>query len=144
MSFAYTPAKYKFARGEIAWHTSDIRVLLVMSNTTADTEQDAATISAFTTLDEYDGANIVRKALAGEVVNEDDPNNRAELTADAVTWTALGAGTRQGVGMVVYKFGTDDTDSVPILYIDTGGFPFTGNGGNVVFTPNAEGIAQFT
>ena len=144
MSFAYTPAKYKFGRGEIAWQSSDIRVLLVMSNTTADTDQDAATISAFTTLDEFDGANYVRKAPTGEAVNQDDVNNRAELDADDITWTALGARTRQGIAMVVYKFVTDDTDSVPILYIDSGGFPFTGNGGNVAVTWNVEAIGQIT
>ncbi len=144
MSFAYTPAKYGIARGTLVWHTSDIRVLLVMSNTTADTDQDAATISAFGTLDEYDGANYVRKAVTGEATTKDDANNRAEMDADDITWTALGAGTRQAVGMVVYKFVTNDADSIPILYVDSGGFPFSGNGSDVASAWNVEGIAQLT
>jgi hypothetical protein len=144
MSFAYTPAKMALATGALALDTADIRVLLVMSNTTADTEQDAATIGGFTTLDEYDGAAYVRKAFAGETVTEDDPNNRAEFTADPVTWTALGVGTRQAVGMVIYLFVTNDADSLPIAYVDTGGFPFDGNGLDVLLTPNAEGLIQLT
>ncbi len=144
MSFAYTPAKYGIARGTLVWHSSDIRVLLVMANTTADTDQDAATISAFGTLDEYDGASYVRKAVTGEATNEDDPNNRAEMDADDITWSTLGVGTRQAVGMVVYKFVTNDADSIPILFIDSGGFPFDGNGSNVAVAWNGEGIAQLT
>jgi len=142
MSFAYTPAKYKIARGELAWQSSDIRVLLCMSNTTADTDQDAATISAIGTLDEYDGANYVRKALANEAVNQDDPNNRAELDADDITWTSLGVGARQAVGMVVFKFVTNDADSIPILFVDSGGFPFDGDGTNLIVAWNVEAIAQ--
>ena len=144
MSFAYTPAKYGIARGTLVWHSSDIRVLLVMANTTADTDQDAATISAFGTLDEYDGASYVRKTLAGLATNEDDPNNRAEMDATDITWSTLGAGTRQAQAMVVYKFVTNDTDSIPILFIDSGGFPFTGSGLDAVVTWNAEGIGQLT
>jgi len=124
---------------------NDVRVMLVMTNTTADTDQDAANIAAITTLDEYDGAAYVRKALANQVTNQDDPNNRGEFDADDITWTALGAGTRQAAGMVVYRHvdGTAAND-LPIAYIDTGGFPFSGNGGNVTVTWNAEGIIQTT
>jgi hypothetical protein len=142
MSFAYTPAKYGIARSTLTWHTSDIRVLLVMSNTTADTDQDAATISGIGTLDEYNGASYARKTFAGIATNEDDPNNRAEMDADDITWSTLGVGTRQAVGMVVYKFVTNDADSIPILFIDSGGFPFDGNGSNVAVAWNGEGIAQ--
>jgi hypothetical protein len=144
MSFSYTPAKAAIACGEIAFDSADIRLLLVMSDTTADTDEDAATIDAITTLDEYDGDAYVRKAFAGETVTEDDTNDRAEFSADPVTWTALGVGTRQAVGMVIFLFVTNDTDSIPIAYVDTGGFPFDGNGLDVLMTPNAEGLIQLT
>jgi hypothetical protein len=143
-NFIYNEAKRAFAEGEIDLGADDIRVLLVMSNTTADTEDDKNTIDGFTTLDEYDGANYARKALANEVVNEDAANDRAEFDADDVTWSALGAGTRQCQAAIVYKHVNDDSDSVPIAFIDTGGFPFDGNGGDVTFQWNAEGIVQFT
>lgn len=142
--FVYNEAKRALAEGEIDFVNDDIRVLMVMTNTTADTEDDANTISGFTTLDECDGANYARKALANQAVNEDAPNNRAEFDADDVVWTALGAGTRNNQAAVVYKHVTNDTDSVPIAYFDGGGFPFNGNGGNVTLQWNAEGIVQVT
>lgn len=144
-SFVYTGAKEKFGRGEIAWHSSSIRAILVMTNTTADTDQDALALSGISTLDEYDGSGYARAVPATPAVNRDDPNNRAELDAADFTWTALGAGARQAQGMVVYKHvdGTAAND-VPIAFIDTGGFPFAGNGGDVTIQWNVEGILQLT
>jgi hypothetical protein len=45
--------------------------------------------------------------------------------------------------MVIYAHvdGTAGNDW-PIAWIDTGGFPFSGNGGNVSVTVNAEGLLQ--
>lgn len=146
MSFVYTGFKVDLLQGEIDLDApNDIRVLLVMTNTTADTDQDAHFITGgITTLDEYDGANYVRKALTGETVNTDDPNNRGEFDAGDVTWTALGAGTRSAAGIVIIKFVTNDTDNVLIAYIDTGGFPIAGNGGDLTVQWNVEGILQAT
>jgi hypothetical protein len=143
-SFVYTHAKALLLTAGLNFSTQDIRVMLVMTNTTADTEQDVDTISAFTTLDEYDGANYARQALTGEAVAEDEANNRGEFDANDATFTALGAGTRQAQAAVVFRHMTDDTDSIPIAYIDTGGFPFSGNGGNIVLQWHAEGIVQTT
>lgn len=145
MSFWYTPAKERLARGELIWQTHDIRVLLVMSNTTADTDQDAGTLSAITTLDECDGSGYARVALAGEAVVRDDANNRAELDCNDFVFPTLGAGTRSNVGLVVFRFvdGTAANDQ-PIAYIDSGGFPFNGNGQNVNGNVNAEGLLQVT
>lgn len=143
-SLAYTYAKAKLLSADIDLNADDIRVLMVMSNTTCDTEEDKQFIDTFTTLDECDGANYARKTLANEAVAADEANDRGEFDADDFTWTALGVGTRQNVGAVVYKFVTDDSDSIPIAYIDTGGFPFDGNGGNVTIQWNAEGILQAT
>lgn len=143
-SLAYTYAKAKLLSGDIDLNADDIRILMVMSNTTCDTEEDKVFIDDFTTLDECDGANYVRKALADEAVAADEANDRGEFDATDVVFTALGVGTRQNVGIVVYKHVNDDTDSIPIAYIDTGGFPFDGNGGNVTVQWNAEGILQAT
>ena len=45
-SFWYTPAKERLAKGDLDFEEAghDIRVMLCMTNTTADTDQDAATI----------------------------------------------------------------------------------------------------
>lgn len=149
-NFFYTKAKHLLLGGNLDFDEAgnDIRVLLVMTNTSADTEKDVDTISAFATLDEYDGANYVRKALANQTTVEDEANDRGEFDADDVTWTALGAGTRQCQAAIIYKHVTNDTDSVPLAFIDTVAsgptFPWSGNGGNIVFTWNAEGIIQAT
>ena len=143
-NFIYTFAKAALLNGDIDFAADDIRVLLVMTDTTVDTEKDVDDIDEFTTLDEMDGANYVRKALANEAVTEDEANDRGEFDADDVTWSALGAGTRNVQAAVVFKHVTDDTDSVPIAYIDTGGFPFAASGADVTIQWNAEGIVQAT
>jgi len=147
-NFVYTPAKARLLSGDLDLNAHDIRVALVMTNTTADTEEDAGTLSAFSTLDEYDGANYARKALDNEAVNTDTTNDRGEFDADDITWTALGAGTRQAAALLLYRHvdGTAAADQ-PIAYIDTTSpsvMPFSGNGGDVSVAWNAEGILQLT
>lgn len=146
-NFVYTIAASKLLSADIDLNADDIRVMLVMANTTADTERDATTISGFTTLDECDGASYARKTLTGEAVNTDNTNDRGEFDANDIQWASLGAGTRNNQAMVVYKHVTNDADSIPICYIDTTSpsiFPFNGNGGNVDIAWNAEGILQGT
>lgn len=144
MSIAYTNAKRALLAGEINFATDDIRVALVMTNTTADTEADVATMGGFSTLDEMDGAGYARQALTGEAVAADNANDRGEFDANNVTFAGVSAGTRQVAGIVLYRHVTNDADSVPIAFIDSGGFPFTANGGDIVVTWNAEGILQLT
>lgn len=146
MSFVYTPIKQLLAKATIDFDTADVRAILVMSNTDADTAQDAATITAIGTLDEYDGSGYSRPDLGASTVTQDDPNNRSEITYGNFTFGAtVGAGTRNAVGMVIYNYvdGTAAND-FPIAYIDTGGFPFAGNGGAINVTVNAEGLLQIT
>lgn len=145
-SFVYSDFKRAILAGEINMGSggNDIREMLVMTNTTADTQEDSKFISDFTTLDEYDGANYARKAYANEAVAVDNPNNRGEFDADDVTYTSLGAGTRQAQARVIYKHVGADSANLVIAFVDTGGFPFTGNGGNVVVTMNVEGLLQAT
>lgn len=122
--------------------TGDVRAILVMTNTTADTEVDSEFISDFTTLDEYDGSGYARVALASEAFAVDLANDRWEFTSAAFTFAALGVGTRQCQGLLLYLHVTNDADSKPLMYIDGTGFPFDGNGEDVILTPNAEGILQ--
>lgn len=143
-SFVYNKWKTKLLKGDVDLDEgqNDIRAVLVMTNTTADTEDDTEFVSGFTTLDEMDGVNYARKTFSSQAVNEDLANNRAEFDGENFTWTALGAGTRQIAGVLIIRHVTNDTDSIPIAYIDTGGFPFTANGGDFTITWNAEGIVQ--
>ena len=147
-NFQYTYAKSKIMSGDIDL-TGDIRILMVMSNSTCDTEADVEFIAGFGTLDECDGATYARVPLVGEAVAPDLPNDRGEFDANdlAPAWATLGVGARQNIGIVVFLFVTNDADSIPIYWIDTCtgvGFPFDGNGGVVNITFNAEGIGQIT
>jgi hypothetical protein len=78
-----------------------------------------------------------------KAVNEDLTNDRAEFDAADLTWTAIGAGTRAIQGAVVYQFITNDAASIPLIYIDSGGFPKTATGGDIQLQWNTEGILQF-
>jgi hypothetical protein len=143
-SVIYNEFKRANAAGEIDLNADDIRVALLMSNTTADTENDTMVyVGDFTTLDECDGANYVRKALANEAVNKDDANDRAEFDADDVTWSALGVGTRQTVGALLYEHVTNDADSPIIAYVEFSG-AVTHDGSNFTIEWSAEGILQLT
>ena len=141
-NFAYNEAKRALLQGEIDLVNDDIRVMFVMTDTTADLEDDANVIADFTTLDEYDGSGYARQALTSKAVNEDSANNRAEFAATNSTFSNVAVGTRQVQAAILFKHVTGDADSVPIAYIDTGGFPFTGNGSDVIKQWNAEGILQ--
>lgn len=150
MSFVYTPIKEKLAKALFDWSTSDIRVaaLKVKASTTADTDQDAATLSAITTLGEITATGYARVALGSEAVNRDDPNNRAELDSADPTFGALGGASNDTIGaLLLYKHvdGTAAND-IPVAYIDNAGADFSQatNGGTIGVTVDAEGWLQIT
>jgi hypothetical protein len=145
-NFTYNEAKRAQAEAEIDYGSggATIKVALVMTNTTCDTEDDVNLLNAFTTLDEMDGSGYSRQTIGSQAVAEDAGNNRAYFDGADVTFTSLGAGTRQVAGALIYKHVGADSANIPIAYIDTGGFPFTANGGNVTIQWNASGILLFT
>jgi hypothetical protein len=118
----------------------DMRLILCMTNTTADTDIDLDNTSGYT-LDEMDGANYARKTMNTQAVSTDDVNDRAEFDADDVSWTALGNGTRQVQGALIHEFITNDAGSFPLCWVE---FAATVNPGGATFTIqwNAEGIVQ--
>lgn len=143
-NFTFTPAKVELGKGTVNLNGGDdIRVMILMTNTSAPTDEDAATISAITTLDKHDGAGYVNKSLANEIMNTDLPNNRGEFDADNLTWTSLGAGTRAIQALLVFKFITSEALSLPLFYLDTPAPP-NSNGGDWTAGWSAEGIAQIT
>jgi hypothetical protein len=135
MSHVYTPALGLLNSTVL---TGDVRAAIVMTNTDADTLVDADFMDDFA-LDEYDGASYVRKALAAESFAVDLANNRFKFTCDPIVWSTLGVGTRQAAGVVFYLHVTNDADSKPLMYVNSGGFPVDGNGEDFTFTPHADG-----
>lgn len=99
----------------------DVRAILVMTNTTCDTENDAIDFVAnFTTLDEGDGTgDTTRIALTSEAAAEDDTNDRGEFDAADLSFTGLaGDATRAYQGVLLYEHVTNDADSKVVAFID--------------------------
>lgn len=141
--FVYTPALEAVGKGEIDFASDDIRALLVMTNTTADTDEDAEFVGDIGTLDEYDGSGYARQALGTQAVAADTANDRAEFTAANSVFPSLGAGTRNAQAVVLYKHVTNDADSPLVAYNDEGGFPLAGNGQDFNVNWDADGVIQF-
>lgn len=143
-NFVYNHSKHELGQGGLQFASHDMRILLVMTNTTADTQDDVTSISGFTTLDEMDGSGYARLALTGEAWAKDATNNRSEFDANDADFGAVSAGTRQVQALILYRHVTNDTDSFPVAYFDTvsagPGFPFSANGGTITIQWNAEGI----
>ncbi len=100
----------------------DIRLALVMTNTTCDTENDSIEfLDDFTTLDEYDGTGYARLALstATPSFTHDTTRNSLKLvcTSHPAFPTLSGDGTRNVQGVLYYiNVLADDAQSVPLIY----------------------------
>ena len=122
---------------------ADIRVVLVMSDTTFNSDFTIVTMGAVATPDYYDGVNhdsVNGHALTNLVWTVDPVNRLVKFSADPLTIVSMGVGTRQAVALIMFKWVTNISSSVPLLWIDTGGYPFDGDGGNALFTWNVKGI----
>ena len=145
-SVVYNSFKQRVANGGIDLDTHDIRVRLIMTNTTCDTENDGiSTLANFTTIDPADASGYADVQLASEIVNLDDANDRAEFDADNVTFSGLGGNaTRDYQGVLVYRYvdGTNAND-LPIAFVD-----FTADitkfATSVTVPWDAQGILQLT
>ena len=144
-SVIYNEALRAIAAGEIDLNAADLRVKLIMTNTTCDTENDGiVNIDDFTTLDLCDATGYADVALGNEAVNKDDANDRAEFDADNAVFSGLsGDGTRdyQGVLLYVYVDGTDANDKA-VAFIDFTA-DITSAATQVTVPWDAEGIIQF-
>jgi len=126
--------------------TTDLRARLVMSNTTiADAgQEDAQTISDFTTLDEVDGVGYAMLDLENVTVAYDSANDRLVIDADDGDFDggtgSIAASSRQVTRVLIERYvdGTDPND-VPWLSIDIG--PYTTSGGAFDVIWNSLGIA---
>ena len=119
-SFLYNRGAELMAKNDLDVEADTIKARLVMSNTTCDTERDKLTLTGFTTIDLCDGSGYsADKTLATVTITRDDVNNRIEIDADNITWSTLGVGTRDSVGILIYQdLGGGDATSVPLAYVE--------------------------
>jgi hypothetical protein len=123
----------------------DIRAALLMNTTTCDTDNDGVLdLLDFGTLARSDATGYADVQLTSEAVNKDDANDRAEFDATDISFTGLGGDAANDYqGVLIYKFVTGDSDSIPIAWIE---FPaeITLTATQVDVSWNSEGILQFS
>jgi len=136
--------KERVAEGTIDLDTDTLKILLVDTTTSCDTEANAQTLTGYGTLGEFDGANYEVKTISVTSSAVDTGNNRYELDGADVTYTALGAGTNSVQGVLLYKHvdGTDTNDQ-PIAFIEFSS-NLTPDGSDVTIAWDAEGILHLT
>jgi hypothetical protein len=77
------------------------------------------------------------QTLGGKTFTEDTTNDRIVFDADNPTWTAVAGGSTVG-WVAIFKFVTNDADSIPIAIIDV--TDTATNGGDITVTFAATGI----
>jgi hypothetical protein len=125
-SAVYNNAKELFANGGLDWNTDDMRCLLVTSSYSPNIDTHVF-VSDVT--NELSGGGYVRKTLTGETVTQNNTDDRADLSADNVTWTALGAAAGTPAKAIIFKFVSVDGDSPIVGHVDLTSPP-TPNGGD--------------
>lgn len=95
---------------------------IVFTNTAGlaeEVEGDSVTVAGNDELAEGFGYLRNTKVLAGQALAEDDTDDRAELTADNIIWTAAGGSIGPTPGAILYS--DTSADDTIIGYIDFGG-----------------------
>lgn len=140
----YLPAVQKLFKADADFDSLDLRVMICMSNTTADTERNVSTLSGFTTLDKYDGTGYTDIDLAGVSIAIDAANSRVEIDYNDGTFgAAVGAGTRNWAGLLYYvRVDGTNANDWPVAWKDLAAG--NGNGNPINLTVNTEGLLQGT
>lgn len=119
MAVVYNEFKRAMMANEIDLINDTIKLLLVMTDTTIDTENDGiAFLSDFTDLDEFDGTGYTRKTLTGKTAAKNDASDRAEFSANNAYFIGMGTASRAIAGALVYYHAGVDAVNIPICYLD--------------------------
>jgi hypothetical protein len=129
--------KYEVFTGDANLDAADLRVLLL--KTYVIDSDDNLVNDLVPGTNEVTVAGYSRQALTGETVTEDDTNDFAYLDATDPTWTLATGETV--VGMVMYRFVTNDTDSPAYTGYDFTDTPTNGGTLTIQFATPANGGA---
>lgn len=138
-SGAYAKGIEQFLAGALDWDAQTINVMAVKTGYSLDKE-------AHEFYDDVSASKYVGttdQALGSKTNTIDTTNNRVEIGGGSVTYTSVALdGANAVIAFLVYRdTGTPGTSPL-IAYDDTA--DITPNGGNITYTPNAEGILQFS
>jgi hypothetical protein len=148
MNFFYVPGRQYMLTTGINWTSATLKALLVMTNSTARSENRATFLtggSGFTTLDEMGGAGYSRQTLASVTITDDLPTGDLIVTCATVNFgNTITNGARQVAGIVIYLDGANDGARRPLIYLDSVSngptFPYSPNGGPIKLVPPASGL----
>lgn len=140
-SFVYNVAKEALLEGTLDVLNDTIRCLALTA--ASDENKDDDTVSAVLAragTTEVTGGSYSRQTLGSKTATADDTDDEGVFDAGDITFSGVPVG-QDIVALLLYKFTTDDTGSVPIAFLDDlTGLPLTADGGNVTVTWAAEGI----
>ena len=108
-----------------------------------DGDYVADIFDAGTTATEFTGA-YTPQTLTTVTIEEDNTNDRAEVHADNVTFTAIDGDTIQ-FALIAKQVGTDwstPADDPLVAFLTSSDFPLPTSGGDVTFNWGAEGIVH--
>lgn len=127
------------------WVNDTVKLILMDSTFTPD--QDDNTISDIVAheignVSGYAGGfgNAGRKSLASKTLTENDTNNRVELDAADVTWTAVAAGDTIGHFVAVVLESVNDAGSDIIGYVQIAAVNTPTNGSDITITWDSAGL----
>lgn len=121
--------------GAVDWDADTIKWLLVGTGYVHDPDVDFV---SGVTANELSGTGYARKTLAA-TTTLDDTNDKVIHDAPDQTYTGADFGTVHGG--IAYKEVTDDTDSVPIVYVELSS-DVTTNGGDFTFQMPSGGLYE--
>lgn len=139
---------FNIAKGKVAQYAALplandalIAVPIETSGIEADgTLQDYDTLAALlAAASNEQTSNMTRKTLASVTVTPDDTNNRQDVDAADITWTAA-TGNAISAIVIVYEPDTtspSDSNKVPLVKLDAVATP---SGGDITFQFNAAGF----
>jgi hypothetical protein len=118
-----------------------LKMLLLKTTVAGCYDPDIDTVAALISAGgvRCDFTNYTDKTLASLTSTEDDTNDRANVDAASVTWTAAGGATNNTpVAAVIYNATTDTNDTTRILigYYDTNFGSVATNGGDYTVNIN--------
>lgn len=114
-------------KGTISWTADTIKARLVASSVVPD--RTASVMTGLTAI----GTD---QTLASKTQTKDTTNHQEHFDSADPTWTAVASGSTVGF-IVVYKFVTTDSDSIPIALIDVTDLPT--NGSDITYPVDANG-----
>jgi len=108
--------------------TNVVALEITVSESVADEGPVSKTVTSDDELTTGNGYTQDTKLLTGKTLTEDDANDRAEMAADDIVWTASGGAIGPTPGCLLYDdIATDDTI---IGYLDFGGDQSAASGAN--------------